>query len=76
MIEEEEYSITVEQLVADIDERVCAIDEHIAIVKEMLSSQEVTHHQDKALFYAMNLMFKERKGLVETKERALFDDAF
>ena len=76
MLEEEEYSITVEQFVADIDEKVSTIDEHIAIVKDMLVSQEVTHHQDKALFYAMNLMLRERKGLVETKERALLDDSW
>ena len=72
---EEEYAIGVDQLVADIDERVSVIDGHIGHVKEMLSSLEVSHHQDKALFYAMNLMLRERKSLVERKERVLLKDA-
>ncbi len=76
MIEQEEYRISVDRMVAEIEERVNKIDNHIAHVKGMLSSQEISHHQDRALFYAMNLMLKERKELMEMKERALLDDAY
>ncbi len=75
MIVQEEYRISVDQLVANIDEMVRSIDGHVMRIKQMLCSQEISHHQDRALFYAMNLMLKERKELVETKERVLLDDA-
>ncbi len=71
MIEQEEYSISNDQLVANIEEMVRAIDGHVKRIKEMLSSNEITHYEDRALFYAMNLMLKERKELMEAKERAM-----
>ncbi len=75
MIEQEEYRISTDKLVADIDEKVRKIDGHIMRVRRMLNSQAISHHDDRALFYAMNLMLKERKELMEMKERALLEDA-
>ena len=75
MIEEEDYVISVDQLIADINQRIGKIDEHIYYVKELLVSQEISHYQDRALFYAMNLMLEERNELVEEKEKMLWDRA-
>ena len=74
MIEPEEYRISGDQLVANLEEMIRMIDRHVIRIKQMLSSREITHHQDRALFYALNLMLKERKELMEERERALFQN--
>ncbi len=71
MIEHEEYMVSSDQLVANLDEMVRMIDWHMLRIKQMLSSNEITHHQDRALFHAMNLMLRERKELIEEKDRVL-----
>ncbi len=71
MIEQEEFTINSDQLVANLNEMVRMIDGHVIRIKQMLSSKDITHHQDRALFYALNLMLRERKELVEEKDRVL-----
>ena len=74
MIEPEEYRISGDQLVANLEEMIRMIDCHVIRIKQLLSSREITHHQDRALFYALNLMLRERKELMEEKERALLQN--
>ena len=74
MIEPEEYQIRSDQLVANLDEMLRMIDCHVIRIKQMLSSNEITYHQDRALFYALNLMLRERKELLEEKERVLLQN--
>ena len=75
MIEDEDYVTSADQLIADLDERIGKIHEHICHVKELLVSQEISHYQDRALFYAMNLMLNERNRLAEERERMLLNGA-
>ena len=74
MIEPEEYQISSDQLLANLEEMLRMIDSHVIRIKQMLASPMITHYQDKALFYALNLMLRERKELIEERERVLLQN--
>ena len=76
MVELEEYIVRVDQLVDRIDGSVREIDGNIVQVRQMLKFRETAHNEDEALLYAVSLMLKERKRLIEEKEKALSDGDF
>ena len=73
-MERKEHGINSDQLVANIDEMVIMIDAYILRIKQMLASKQITLNEDRALFYAMNLMLKEKRELIEEKDRVLLDN--
>ncbi len=62
------------QTILDFEERVRKIDEFIACIKELFFLPEISYAHDEALFYAVNLMLKERKELIEARERTVSQD--
>ncbi len=74
MIEPEECKLSKDQFLENIDEMEDTIDRNIAEIRELIASQEISLHQFRVLFHALDMMLKERLELAEAKELALFED--
>ncbi len=74
MIEPEECKLSKDQVLENIDEMEDAIDRNITEIRELIASQEISLHQSRVIFHALDIMLKERLELAEAKELALFED--
>ncbi len=63
----QECEISIDELMASIEEKGKEIDRNLAEIKQLLSSSEVSLNKDRVLYHSMDRMLDERLELAEAK---------